>query len=124
MHATVTVKLVHPCDSAVATVPEVKALTYVLDQKTALTQDWTAFTFTPTAPCNDGTMIAFPTHYTGTWARTSPKTAFTTEEAKTPPITITSTAATSTKKAFKSWVVSATKDTYKGVYKLTLTAKH
>jgi len=31
-HATVTVKLVHPCDSAVATVPVVKALTYVLDQ--------------------------------------------------------------------------------------------
>jgi hypothetical protein len=122
--ATVTVKLVHPCDSAVATVPTVKALTYVLDQKTALTQNWAAFTFTPTTPCNDGTTIAFPTHYTGTWARTSPKTAFTTKENLTPPIKITSTAATSTKKAYKSWVVSSSLATYKGVYSLTLTAKH
>lgn len=42
----------------------------------------------------------------------------------TPPITITSTAATSSIAAYKSWVVSASKATYKGKYTLTLTAKH
>lgn len=72
-HCTITVYLKHPCDTAVAKVDTVKALTYVLDQKTALTQKWTKFSFTPTV-CNDGIMIAFPTHYTGTFARTTPTT--------------------------------------------------
>jgi len=108
----------------VATVPAATAVTYVLDQTTAWTHDWTKFTFTPASPCNDGATIKFPDHYTGTWARTSPTTLFSAAENKTPPVTITSTAATTTKAAFKSWVVSASKATYKGTYTLTLTAKH
>lgn len=96
----------------------VESKAYVVGAETPLVIPWAAFTFSPTSPCNDGTTIPFPTNYAGTWARTVPDTAFTDEEAATPPITI------ETIDNVKSWKVNTDAKTYLGTYKLTLTASY
>jgi hypothetical protein len=117
--ATFTLTLKHPCDNAKATVPVVSAQKYILGSKTALELKWEKFTFSPATPCNDGTNIKFPDHYTATWKRLLPITEFTTKELETPPIsTVTATDGS------KSWKILASKETYIGNYELTLQAKY
>lgn len=114
-----TLTLKHPCENAKATVPTVKAQKYILGSETALELKWEKFTFTPATPCNDGTNIKFPDHYTGTFKRVNPKTEFTTKENETPPISIVTATDGS-----KSWKILASKETYLGDYELTLQAKY
>lgn len=113
--ATVELELIHPCKAAVAAVPTVEKQTYIIG-KAALVLNWAAFTFTPTSPCNDGSTIAFPTHYAGTYARQG--TALTNEEKNTPPVTI---AVVDSK---KSWKIETDGKAYAGTYHLVLTASY